>query len=193
MPADTPHAPTAGRHLVGYRDAIAIMAATPAALDAVLSAIPDHLLDQRPVADEWSAREILVHMHVVDRLLLERVKAMIATDTAPTHRTEQTAAPASEARELLAQWRDARQASLACLHGLAPGDLQHAAVLPRYGRISVEEQVVEWAYHDLEHLRQLLATMEAQLYSSIGGFTALYEAPYPALAAASDTSQTAGS
>ena len=192
MPLDTSHAAT-GRHLVGYRDAIAIMAATPAALDAILSAIPDHLLDQRPVADEWSVGEILLHMQAADRLLLERVKAMIATDSAPSHRADEAGAATPDGRELLAQWRDARQASLVCVHGLAPDDLDHGAVLPRYGRISVEQQVSEWAYHDLEHLRQLLANVQALLYPAIGGFTALYAAPYPALADVSSESRPSAS
>ncbi len=46
--------------------------------------------------------------------------------------------------------------------------------------MSVEEQVCEWAYHDLEHLRQLMATEEAFLYPRIGGFRGLYPPPYPA-------------
>lgn len=192
MSVGASHVPT-GLPLVGYRDAIATMAATPAALEAVLAELPEALLDRRPVPDEWSAREILVHMLAVERLLLERVEAMIATDAAPTSRADEVTATEPEGRELLAQWRDARQASVARLQGLTPDDLRHGAVLPRYGRISVAEQVCEWAYHDLEHLRQLLADAEALLYPAIGGFTALYEAPYPAIAAASRTSRSAGS
>lgn len=159
MTPDASHVPT-GPYLGGYRDALSIMAATPAALDAILAGIPGRLLDRRPVDDEWSAHEILDHMVIVEGLLFGRVKSMVATDAVPPHRADATNTAALDVPELLARWRAARQASLVYVHGLAPDDLLHGADLPRYGRVSVEQQVNEWAYHDLEHLRQLLVNTE---------------------------------
>lgn len=81
---------------------------------------------------------------------------------------------------MLAAWRAAREANLAFLRTLTPAQLARGGEHPRYGHITAREHITEWAYHDLEHLRQLQATLEARLYPAIGGFRALYPAPYPA-------------
>ena len=46
-----------------------------------------------------------------------------------------------------------------------------------YGPISVREHVVEWADHDLDHLRQILGALQSGLYPDIGAFQALYPKP----------------
>jgi hypothetical protein len=81
--------------------------------------------------------------------------------------------------ETLRAWRDARAENLAFLRALTPARLDQGGVHKRYGRISAREHIVEWAYHDLDHLRQLQATIEARLYPAIGGFRALYAPPFP--------------
>jgi hypothetical protein len=48
---------------------------------------------------------------------------------------------------------------------------------PRFGDISVDTYVAEWAYHDLDHLRQILSVLSADLYPHIGPFQALYSPP----------------
>lgn len=53
----------------------------------------------------------------------------------------------------------AREAILRYLRALTPEQLQRTGRHPRYGAIQVREHVVEWAYHDLDHLRQILVTL----------------------------------
>lgn len=168
------------------REAVALMGSTPAMLKSLLAAFPAGWLDQRPAAEEWSAREILAHLLNVEALLSARVESMIAAEGSPI--TRHAAAPSEglDAFALLARWGRARARSLRRLRELTPDDLQHGAELPRWGLITVEQQVCEWAYHDVEHLRQLLANLEASLYPSIGGFQGLYAPPYPAATRALD-------
>src|SRR5665647_2739531 len=64
--------------------------------------------------------------------------------------------------------------------------LERASVSPRFGRITAREQIDEWAYHDLDHLRQVLAAIETDLYPRIGGYRRLYPPPFPAAASADD-------
>jgi len=97
----------------------------------------------------------------------------VALSSAPA--VETTGTPA----EMLAAWRTARAENLTYLRTLTPEQLAHGGEHHTYGRISAREHIVEWAYHDLEHMRQLQATLEARLYPAIGGFRALYSAPYP--------------
>ncbi len=168
-----------------YREAISSMARTPDILGQLVLAFPGDLAQSRPAPDEWSAREIVAHMLWVEALLTDRVESMIATDAVPARHGSSDAA-AGDRRELVGRWRATREATLQRLRRLSPDDLRHSGDVPRWGRITVEEQVCEWAYHDLEHLRQLLANEEALLYPGIGGFRKLYSPPY-----AADAAQTA--
>ena len=47
----------------------------------------------------------------------------------------------------------------------------------RFGEITVDTYVAEWAYHDLDHLRQILSVLAADLYPHIGPFQELYTPP----------------
>jgi hypothetical protein len=62
---------------------------------------------------------------------------------------------------------------------LGPPELEPASVSPRFGRITAHEQIDEWAYHDLDHLRQLVAAIETDLYPRIAGHRRLYRPPFP--------------
>ena len=45
------------------------------------------------------------------------------------------------------------------------------------GTKTVDTYVAEWAYHDLDHLRQILSVLATDLYPHIGPFQALYAPP----------------
>ena len=162
-----------------YTLALDVLASTPAVLSAFLESLPADVRAWSPAPGEWSPREIVAHMlHIEKAVIPARVRAMVETDGvalsgAPT--AETTGTPA----EMLAAWRTARAENLAFLRALTPEQLAHSGEHPTYGRISAREHIIEWAYHDLEHMRQLQATLEARLYPAIGGFRALYSAPYP--------------
>ena len=64
----------------------------------------------------------------------------------------------------LAAWRDRRQHNLAWPAGLDLEEQRRTGVLPQLGPISADEQVCEWAYHDVEHRRQLMAVLEHRLH-----------------------------
>jgi hypothetical protein len=155
--------------------ALATMRATVAALDALVRSAPADFLERRPAPDEWSPREVLGHLLCVERLLRDRVAAMVADAPPP-------AAPNAS----LAEWRRERGETLAWLLTLGPAELERASMSPRFGRITAREQIDEWAYHDLDHLRQLLAAIETDLYPRIGGYRGLYPPPFPAAPSADD-------
>ena len=162
-----------------YDLALGVLAATPASLAALLAPLTPDVWEWSPTPGEWSPRETLAHLlHVETAVIPVRVRQMIAQDgealAAPA-----AAAPAMTPEETLAAWQAARAQNLAFLRTLTAGQLARGGKHPRYGRISAREHIVEWAYHDLEHLRQLQATIEARLYPAIGGFRTLYPPPYP--------------
>ncbi|HET9981275.1 MAG TPA: DinB family protein [Ktedonobacterales bacterium] len=170
---------SAGDTTDAYALALDVLASTPTVLSALLESLPADVWAWSPAPGEWSPQEIVAHMlHIETAVIPVRVRAMVETDGAAlsgASPAETTGTPA----EMLAAWRTARAENLAYLRALTPEQLTHGGEHPTYGRISAREHIVEWAYHDLEHTRQLQATLEARLYPAIGGFRALYSAPYP--------------
>jgi hypothetical protein len=162
-----------------YALALGVLASTPASLFSLLDSLPPGVWAWSPAPEEWTPREVLAHMLRIETAVIPaRVRAMVETDgvafsSAPAAETSATPA------EMLAAWRAARAENLAFLRALTPEQLAHSGQHPTYGRITAREHIVEWAYHDLEHVRQLQATLEARFYPAIGGFRALYSAPYP--------------
>ncbi len=156
-----------------------VMRAMRTALDAVVKSVPAEVLERRPAPEEWSPREVLGHLLYVEGLLGARVEAMIAdVDDVPMPRGAAAPPPGAPLDSLVA-WRAARAETLAWLSTLGPAELERAGVSARFGRITAREQIAEWAYHDLDHIRQLLAAIEANLYPSIGGYQRLYPPPFP--------------
>lgn len=163
-----------------YELALGVLANTPTILESVLAPLPEDVWTWSPVPGEWSPRAVIAHMlHVETAVIPVRVRQMIATDGAPLASAADAAEPGSR-EDTLSAWRTAREQNLIFLRTLTPAQLDHGGEHPLYGRISAREHIVEWAYHDLDHVRQLQAIVEARLYPDIGGFRALYPLPFPA-------------
>lgn len=164
-----------------YAIALDVLAGTPASLVALLEPLPAEVWAWSPAPGEWSPQETLAHMlHVETAVIPVRVRQMIARDGAPLANPSEERAATTSTEATLRAWRDARDANLTYLRALTPEQLDRTGVHPRHGSISAREHIVEWAYHDLDHLRQLQATIEARIYPAIGGFRGLYPPPYPA-------------
>ncbi len=162
-----------------YELALGVLAGTSASLVALLAPLTPDVWEWSPAPGEWTPYEALAHMlHVETAVIPARVRQMIAEDGAALVNPPEPAAPGTP-EETLQAWQEARAANLTLLRGLTSVELARSGIHPRYGRLSAREHIIEWAYHDLEHLRQLQATIEAYLYPDIGGFRALYHPPYP--------------
>ena len=162
-----------------YELALGVLSGTPVSLVALLETLPMTIWEWSPAPGEWTPYETLAHMlHVETAVIPVRVRQMLAEDGAALANPSEAAAPAPP-EETLRAWQAAREANLIFLRALPPAQLDRSGVHPRLGRITAREHIVEWAYHDLEHQRQLQATIEAYLHPAIGVFRALYTSPYP--------------
>jgi uncharacterized damage-inducible protein DinB len=160
-----------------YQRALDIMVATPTVLRALVESTPPEAIERRPSDEAWSAREILVHMLFVETAVIsERVRLMLAEENPLFGAVSPQSAP-DDPKEILDEWQRSRERNLEFLRTLTPAQLERTGRHPKYGQISVREHVVEWAYHDLDHVRQILATIQAETYPDIGVFQALYPKP----------------
>lgn len=161
-----------------FTHALDILAATPVTLETIVQVVPPDELHRRPRADAWPIWDTLNHLfHVEAAVINQRIHLMVEQ----THPALPPAPPPTSATddptELLEQWKQARTRNLAFLRLLTPEQLQRTGKHARYGDISVHQHVVEWAYHDLDHLHQILTLHQIPLYEHIGPFQTLYSRP----------------
>jgi hypothetical protein len=164
---------------LSFERALDVLAGTPPVLSAIVSNLPRSAQDERPSAGAWSPREVLSHLlHAETVVMGPRVRRASQEDNMhldPSSDPEQ-AAP-GEPRQMSNDWADARANNLGWLRQLTSEQRAHVVHHPRFGEINVDTYVAEWAYHDLDHLRQILSVLAADLYPHIGPFQGLYVPP----------------
>jgi hypothetical protein len=163
---------------LSYARAIDILAGTPPVLAAIVSNLPRSAQDQRPSENAWSPREVLAHLLYSETAVLGPRVLRAAQEN--NVRFEEAAAPESppgHVRQMSNDWADARATNLVWLRKLTPEQRAHELHHARFGEINVDTYIAEWAYHDLDHLRQILSVLAADLYPHIGPFQELYTPP----------------
>ena len=141
-------------------------------------AVENRASDCRVSADAWSPYQTLAHLLVVERdINLPRLRRLAEADGLTIDPTGESVAPGTDIESLLREWALERANNLAWLRTLTPDVLAHASIHPRHGRITLDQYVVEWAYHDLDHLGQLVGALSADLYPHIGSWQTLYGPP----------------
>jgi hypothetical protein len=163
---------------LNYQRALDVLAGTPPVLSAIVSNLPRSAQDERPAEGAWSPREVLAHLLFAETTsMAPRVKRAAAENNLRLEQLAGSPPPPGDPREMSNQWADARAANLDWLRELTPEQRAHVVQHPRYGEITVDTYVAEWAYHDLDHLRQILSVLATDLYPHIGPFQALYAPP----------------
>jgi hypothetical protein len=163
---------------LSFERAIDILAGTPRVLAAIVSSLPRSAQDQRPSAQAWSPREVLSHLLYAETIMMGP-RVLRASQENNLH-LEVLTAPESvpgKPRQMSNDWADARSANLVWLRKLTPEQRAHVVHHQRFGEITLETYIAEWAYHDLDHLRQILSVLAADLYPQIGPFQELYTPP----------------
>ena len=160
-----------------YEQALKFMEATPTYLRTIVAAASPEALTWKPSDQAWSPHEVLAHLLRVETAVIgERIGQMIQEENPTFGAVPESTLPESP-RLILDAWIEARTQNLAFLRTLTPEQIQRTGRHPRYGLISVREHIVEWAYHDLDHLRQIFAALQSGLYPEIGAFQDLYPEP----------------
>lgn len=163
--------------MTSYERAIEIMQTTPGVLRALVSGLPEEALERRPAEDQWSVRDVLAHMVQAEAGTIgPRIQAMLDQSGAPFPKSNPVEVPRTP-RAMFDAWEAARQRNLGLFRSVRPEQLSQTGRHARFGEVSLGEHVVEWAYHDLDHLRQMLAALQAELYAEIPAFHALYPSP----------------
>ena len=157
-----------------------VLAGTPAALRALLSALPD-VVATRPADDGWSPRDVLAHVLSVEPwALAHRVRLMLDEDgPAIPNIDESEALVRSGFRErplewLLGEFERIRTGNLAWLRRLTPDQVVRSGRHEQLGTISVANVLHHIAFHDLNHIRQIAAALEPAYDAGRGNMRKAY-------------------
>jgi hypothetical protein len=168
-----------GRPFV-IEEATAILARTPATLDALLRGLPDSWVAANEGGDTWSAFDVighLIHGEQTDwvpraRIILER------GETRPFDKFDRFAqfrAPQGRTLPvLLDEFAALRAANLRELEALplTESDLDRRGVHPELGAVTLRQLLATWVAHDLDHVVQISRVLARQYSDEVGPWKA---------------------
>jgi hypothetical protein len=158
------------------------LSTTPRKLEQEISTLSRREIATRPAPGKWSVQEILAHLADVEGLgMRARVAEMIEQDNPTLLPYDQEARAVElhygkiDPRKSLASLTQQRRANIRWLRTLRPVQFKRRANHEGVGRITVEELVTEWAFHDISHLRQILEIKRRLLFPHMGNMRAFYD------------------
>ncbi|MDF2630776.1 MAG: DinB-like domain protein [Symbiobacteriaceae bacterium] len=166
-------------HGFKLEDALAVLARTPASLQALLAGLPDGWVRSTEGEGTWSPYDVIGHLIHGERTdWMPRVRHILAGETRPFDPFDRTAQFAeSQGRsleDLLATFADLRRDSLAALAGLhlTEGDLGRTGLHPALGEVTLRQLLATWVVHDLDHVGQIARTMAKAYAAEVGPWSA---------------------
>ena len=155
-------------------NAAALLPSALAAIHAELTAPPAALPRWHPAPMEWCANEILGHLIEAERRgFAGRIRIILGTDSPALASWDQVQVARDrrdcehDTEDLMAEFTALREASIALVAGLRDADLDRGGHHPKVGWLSVRDLLHEWVHHDRNHLKQMLANVQAFVWPSM--------------------------
>lgn len=161
--------------------AIAILRSTPATLRSLVAAVPDETL-LAPVDDGWSVRDVVAHLVDTNsgvivariRCIVEEEHPYIRSIDAPA-RLEVGGYRSRDIASLLDQLAKERDEELAWVLAQPLEVLERTGEHDEAGEISALDQVYQWAWHDLDHLKQAVEILKQPMPPRMGNTRRFYD------------------
>ncbi len=155
---------------------MALLARTPAALDALLRDLPDVWTETNEGKDTWSVRTVVAHLIQGEHEdWLPRAKMILESGEAKTFAPFDRDGHVRYSQgktlgQLLDEFAQARAKGLDELRGLklTPEDMEWRGRHPAFGSVTLSELLATWAAHDLTHLHQISRVMAYQYRKAVG-------------------------
>jgi hypothetical protein len=157
-------------------ETVALLARTPAVLDALFRGLPEVWTRGNEGAGSWSPFDVVAHLIHTERenwiprarVILDfgETKAFEPFDREGNFRECQR----KSLEELLDEFAVLRAASLQELSAmnLLPADLGRKGLHPGLGVVTLSQLLATWAAHDLTHLHQISRVMAIQYREAVG-------------------------
>ena len=158
------------------QNSVALLARTPAALDALLRDLPDALIEATEGANTWSARIVVAHLIQGETEdWIPRAKLILQSGDSQSFSAFDRDGHISYSQgktmsQLLDEFAQARAMNLDELRalGLTAEDLKRRGIHPALGPVTLSELVATWAAHDLTHLHQISRILASQYRQAVG-------------------------
>ncbi|HEY1866517.1 MAG TPA: DinB family protein [Candidatus Acidoferrales bacterium] len=143
------------------QDALKVQTETPAKLARLIDGIPASRLRERPAPGKWSVAEIVAHMADVEVATSWRIRQILGAPGTALQAYDQDAWAAAchyekrDPRKSLEQFRVLREANLALLASLEPGQWKQHGMHAERGQESIEHIARMMAGHDVNHTKQI--------------------------------------
>lgn len=149
--------------------------ATLTAIASELAALPPPVLAWHPAPREWCVKEVLGHLIETETHgFAGRIRTILASPDPPLEPWDQEAVAKArrdcerEVRALLGELATARQESVRLVEGLQDADLARGGDHQGVGYLRVVDLLNEWVHHDRNHVRQILANVQAYVWPHMG-------------------------
>lgn len=175
-----PETPDRTRRQFALNEAVAILARTPATLDALLRGLPDPWITAHEGGDSWSAYDIVGHLIHGERAdWLPRVSVILEHGESRPFQPFDRLAQFEHSRgrsldELLDTFAAERRQSLRDLQALnlTPEDLDRRGRHPDFGAVTLRQLLATWVAHDLDHVMQTARVLGRQYADEVGPWKA---------------------
>ena len=160
-------------------DSLALLARTPATLNALLRELPDAFTHANEGGDSWNAVAIVGHLISGERTdWLPRARIILEYGERRTFDPFDMQGHLREIEgrtldQLLDIFADLRTNNLFELRAwkLQPADLDRRGVHPSQGVVTLSQLLATWAAHDLTHLHQLTRVLAHQYRVAVGSWS----------------------
>ena len=155
---------------------LALLANTPAALNALLRNLPAAWTERNEGGDSWTPRQVIAHLVHCDRTdwLARAVRILEFGESKAFDRLDRTAhlsehkdAPLPELLDAFAQVRAANLDELRARR-IGPADLALKGLHPALGALTLSEILASWTVHDMTHLHQISRILAYQYREATG-------------------------
>jgi hypothetical protein len=153
----------------------ALLQSAAAAIHAELAALPVLVLEFHPAEGEWCVKEVLGHLIETERRGFSgRIRIILESDTPALEGWDQDAVARArndcrrDWASLYQEFIQLRSVSVAQVARLAPADLPRGGTHPKVGLLTVSDLLHEWVHHDRNHIRQMLANVQAHAWPHMG-------------------------
>jgi hypothetical protein len=161
-------------------EAVAILARTPATLDALLRGLPDGWIMAHEGGETWSPFDVIGHLIHGERTdWVARARIILEHgETRPFNKFDRFAQFAgSEGRtlaSLLDEFATLRQENLRELARLCltDTDLDRRGQHPELGVVTMRQLLATWVAHDLDHVMQISRVLATQYSDEVGPWQA---------------------
>lgn len=157
-------------------ETIALLARTPAALDALLRDLPEAWTLQNEGGESWNAFDVVGHLIHGERTdWMPRARMILEFGDTQTFVPFDRFAQARESKgkslsRLLDEFARLRSGNLSELRAmnLRDGDLARRGRHPALGAVTLSQLLAAWAVHDLTHLHQISRILAHQYREAVG-------------------------